>query len=524
MLHTISRVVTPLIKTTQSTFITYFLLLFSRWVRSCLCLLLLAMPLSAHAINSGQTVVSTIITIDGSDYYPVQVSAGESIEARVRGLNPDQNFLVKLYNSANAQQETNISGSKITFRASVSDIYSIAVNASNDEVGAYVLSYLKSQAATENGELASGSTMVKNLDGGYLDSYSFELNVGESCEFRIRSEVPAPSGFNPRFRLYNPAGVEIQGSNESFRGTASISGTYTAAIVDSGNDATGIYYLSYLRAPGAVENGELLSGTTKVKLLDGGYMDSYSLQLNAGDGVEFRIRPDDNANSNFNPRIRLYNPTGSIFVDYDDSFVTTAAMTGNYTVLIGDSQNNATGIYHLSYVRAPGAVGNGDLDVGSSTIKTLDGGYLDSYRAYADIGDQISLAIDEVAPVPSGFNARFHLFDPEGTLLTQFGVSSKSLTASKAGYYTVAVFDSLNNATGDYQLSFDRSCQLPGDVNLDCELTISDALLMEKAILNKQTLSQAQEDSADLYPEGNPDGVIDNSDLLLLNNLLLQKL
>ncbi|RDH86148.1 MAG: hypothetical protein DIZ80_01380 [endosymbiont of Galathealinum brachiosum] len=67
--------------------------------------------------------------------------------------------------------------------------------------------------------------------------------------------------------------------------------------------------------------------------------------------------------------------------------------------------------------------------------------------------------------------------------------------------------DALINVSGTFQV---------GDINVDGELNAPDLLLMQKFILNISTPSVSQSHQADIYPPCSADGLIDASDLFLL--------
>jgi hypothetical protein len=82
-------------------------------------------------------------------------------------------------------------------------------------------------------------------------------------------------------------------------------------------------------------------------------------------------------------------------------------------------------------------------------------------------------------------------------------------------------FESLDFSHAEYGHMLVRTVILiPGDIDGDGSVTISDLLLMEQAIIGTITLSPLQESRADIYPGGG-DGVLDIADLLTLQQMIL---
>lgn len=60
------------------------------------------------------------------------------------------------------------------------------------------------------------------------------------------------------------------------------------------------------------------------------------------------------------------------------------------------------------------------------------------------------------------------------------------------------------------------------DTNGDAVLDIADILLVQRHIQQLETLNATAQQGCDLYPEGAPDGMINVSDLLLLNRAVME--
>jgi hypothetical protein len=143
-----------------------------------------------------------------------------------------------------------------------------------------------------------------------------------------------------------------------------VSNTYTAVIFDCGNTNTGDYLIFAQRtnSPGQAAalpfDGQLQMGT----ITSAAQGNTYVFGGGANDVVNFTIV----GNGGLSPRIRVYDPTGTLIsVGYSGGYTTWGAppcgggsvvelnnvklpSTGTYTAVLGDCQNTKTGTYTLS--------------------------------------------------------------------------------------------------------------------------------------------------------------------------------
>ncbi len=101
------------------------------------------------------------------------------------------------------------------------------------------------------------------------------------------------------------------------------------------------------------------------------------------------------------------------------------------------------------------------------------------------------------------------------------GVDLLGVQASgvNSGAFQILDSQSLDWSTAEYG-SMLVITVIPGDIDGDGSVTVSDLLLMEQAIIGAITLSPLQVSRADIYPGGG-DGVLDIADLLTLQQMTL---
>ena len=258
-------------------------------------------------------------------------------------------------------------------------------------------------------------------------------------------------------------------------------------------------------------NGGSVPGTISVA----GGIDTYTFTATAGDSIQLSIT------GYIGMFMNLYEPNGT-HIGTNNGDVITKSLTqgGTYTLEVSASDSNQTGNYDLYFVKVPGANEYGLLNIGGVVTGTIAPGDLDSYTFVANAGDSIQLSI-------SGDIGMFmNLYAPDGSKAGGPNSSTISKNLTLSGTYTVITRSSTAFETGNYQLTFNRTCSVMGDVApvsaTDCEVNAADLLIMTRIVLGLISPSAHQLINGDLYPPGSPDGVIDIRDLIFLTQMLLQ--
>lgn len=199
-------------------------------------------------------------------------------------------------------------------------------------------------------------------------------------------------------------------------------------------------------------NGGTVSGAIGMA----GGLDSHVFAANAGENVWLRIV--DTGNSDFQPKMTVYGPGGTLIgSDYDSDvgkLEFTIASSGTHTVVVSDAVGTHTGTYTLYHVRVPGANEGGQLINGGAGAGTIDLGDLDSYTFTANAGESIWMRIANTGS--SVFQPKVTLYDPAGARVAS-GYSSQvgdvTYTPLISGVHTVVVSDTVGTHAGDYKLN-----------------------------------------------------------------------
>lgn len=308
-----------------------------------------------------------------------------------------------------------------------------------------------------------GETIRGTIDKGDLDAFTFTASPNVGVQLRV-ADV-AQSSFVPYLAVYDPNGKVVETHYGQDVAVASfvptLAGTYTALVYDysSGFSSTGAYKIYLIQAPGSEEGGELSLTNPIQGAVDVGDLDSYSMTLAAGAGVQLRVVDVNEAA--FVPYLVVYDPNGAVAGQHYGATVAAlafnAATAGKYTVVVYDYSNGyaGSGDYELLYARAPGSAEGGALTVGATVAETIDLGDLDTYTFTATAGDKPRVTVTDLGA--GTFTPRVVVYGPTGTIVANVvhaDVAAPTFTAAVSGTYTVVVYDSSSSfeATGDYSL------------------------------------------------------------------------
>src|SRR5258706_147614 len=175
------------------------------------------------------------------------------------------------------------------------------------------------------------------------------------------------------------------------------------------------------RAQGALTTGLTHTGT----ISPAGDSDTWTFSANAGEPIIIRVGEMTQTN-NFTPRIRLFNPLGTLQASASSSVAAevavTATNTGTFTVIVDDSIGTvATGTYRLTLANPPDAVSispgdeGGPMTNGVMHTGVIDVGDLDLWTFNANAGDNIVVRMGETTS-GSSLTPQLRLYGPNGAL------------------------------------------------------------------------------------------------------------
>jgi RHS repeat-associated protein len=330
------------------------------------------------------------------------------------------------------------------------------------------------------GQVTNGSIAA----AGQTDSYTFSASANDVVDFTV---VTTSGGMNPRLRLYSPTGALLNDQANRYYGacnggsvielntvTLAVSGAYTVLIGDCSDTSTGGYDLYMQRpdnpsGPISLPFGQVQSGTIGSAALD----NTYTFSASANDVVDFTVVT---TNGSMNPRIRLYDPSGNQLADQANRYygacnggsvielnTVTLAVSGAYTVLIGDCSDTSTGTYSIYTQRTNNPTGAASLPLAQVQSGTIGSAALDNtYTFSASANDVVDFT---VVTTSGGMNPRLRLYSPTGALLNDqanryYGacnggsvIELNTVTLAVSGAYTVLIGDCNDSNTGNYTLT-----------------------------------------------------------------------
>lgn len=421
---------------------------------------------SAQALVNGGSVTGSISTAGDADTYSFTALAGEEYQVRATdtggGAFTPQ---IRIFNGGGTLLHSTWGASvaSLSAAASAGGAFTVEIrDLSLTNTGPYKIEFARAPGANEGGPLTNGAAAAGVLDLGDLDSYTFAANAGDGLQLRV-GDV-AITALTPEISLYSPSGVGLNYTwgvdAASISTTALTSGVYTVVVGDRNLTGSGSYALHLVRAPGANEGGALPNGGSLSNTIDVGDLDSYSFV--AGAGEDFQVRAGDLNAGAFTPELSVYSPTGALLAYTWSASVAvisnTAALSGTYTVVVGDRNLSGTGPYDIHFTRRPGANEGGTLPLGGSVSGVIDLGDLDSYTFFASWGQGFQIRAADLGL--SALTPELAVYDPSGQLAHYTWAAATAVVtgaAMETGTYTVVVSDRNGSGTGAYDLHFARA-------------------------------------------------------------------
>jgi uncharacterized protein (TIGR03437 family) len=315
------------------------------------------------------------------------------------------------------------------------------------------------------------------------NSYTFSANANGVVDFTM---VTTSGKLNPKIELYNSAGTQIGIAYNTFAGSCSggpvelntvalpTTGTYTVLIGDCGDTNIGNYalYAQLTNNPAGAAALPFGGQPQTGMIASTAQSNSYTFSANASDVVDFTMVT---TSGTLNPKIRLYNPAGTqIGIAYNtfagscsggpvELNTVTLAMTGTYTVLVGDCGDTVTGNYSIYAQRTNNPTGAASLVFGGQTQTGVISSVAQS-NSYLFSGSANDVIDFTIVTTSGNLNAKIRLYNPAGSQIsiaynTFAGscsggpVELNSVKLPATGTYAMLVGDCGDTNTGNYNLS-----------------------------------------------------------------------
>ena len=328
---------------------------------------------AATAITLGQTATGTISSAAQVDSYTFSANANDAVIVTVASTSGNLSPLIQLYDTnstligtapGSCASVASAEMSPVTLAAT--GVYTVTLSdCSGANTGGYNLYAQLTDNPSGAVSLLLGQTAADTItSAAQSDSYTFSASAGNLVDLTM---AVTTGTMIPRIRLYNPDGSLNSsgqaGGPSSCSGSSvemnvvplSSSGTYTVLLGDCGDTNTGNYLVFAQRTNNP-------SGATPVfwtqtqsgSIGSAAQSATYAFAGAASNVIDLTVTKESGTLS---PRIRLYNPDGTLLINAPTGSCGAASaalsavslvQSGNYTVLVGDCSDTASGDYDLT--------------------------------------------------------------------------------------------------------------------------------------------------------------------------------
>lgn len=465
-----------------------------------LCVLATLCSTAAAQINLpfGQVMTGQLITIGSTEAYTVTGNVGDVIDLTMTTTLGLLIPKIQVYNPGAQLIASNYSGSPIscvgnslelnTLQLPVSGKYTVLVSdCSLLNIGSYSLFAQRTNNPVGALTLPLGTPTTGSI-ASIPDSatYTFSANAGDEFDFTL---LGTSGSLIPKIRIYNPNGSlnssNFSGSPVGCLGTSlelntvqiPTTGTYTVLVGDCLDVDTGNFEIDAQKTDSPAGFPNLPFGQTLIGVIGSeAQSNTYTFTANANDVVDLTMVK---TSGNLIPRIRLYNPDGSLNIsNFSGSPVgcggvsldlTTVALptTGSYTVLISDCNDINLGNYSLFAQRTNNPGGTVvSLPFGQAQTGLIGSvAAASSYTFTGNAHDRIDFAL---VTTNGSLIPKIRLYNTTGLLNSVIysgspvgcsggSVELNTVTLPATGTYTVLVSDCNDSNTGNFAIYAQRT-------------------------------------------------------------------
>lgn len=304
-------------------------------------------------------------------------------------------------------------------------------------------------------------------------TYTFGANAKDVVDFTLAT---TSGSLSPKIRVYNSLGVLI-GSASAFACngftqelntlTLPTSDIYTVLVGDCSDINSGSYdiYMQRLNNPSGAPMF-LLAQTQTGNLASATQSTSYIFSASANDVFDFTVLTTSGSVS---PKLRLYNPTGSLVASASafacngasqEMNAVTLPASGTYTLLVGDCSDTQTGNYIIYGQRTLHPFGPVPLVIGGQTQPGSIAAQTQS-NTFTFSASANSVANFTMVTTSGSLSPKIRVYNPLGALVGSASpfacngstIQLNSVALTLAGTYTVLTGDCSDTLTGNYNLS-----------------------------------------------------------------------
>ncbi|MFZ3265364.1 MAG: chitobiase/beta-hexosaminidase C-terminal domain-containing protein [Terriglobales bacterium] len=440
----------------------------------------------AQSIVFGQVETGTIAAAAQSNSYTFSANANDLIDFTATQTSGTLSPALKLYSSGGKliASAANCSSPVIEMNGVMlpaSDTYTLLLSDCSDtQTGNYALYAQRTNNPSGATNLPFGQTEAGTISlAAQSNTYTFTANANDILDF---TATQTSGTLSPKIRLFNPAGTLLNTAancsspvTEMNGVTLPASGTYTVLLGDCSDTQIGNYEIYAQRTDNPSGAANLVFGQTQAGSISvAAQSNTYTFSADANDVIIFTATQ---ASGTLSPKIRLYNPAGTLLntVANCSSPVIemsgfTLPVSGTYTVLLGDCSDTQTGNYDIYSQRMNNPSGAANLPFGLTQTGSISSvAQSNTYTFSANANDVIIFTATQTSGTLS---PKIRLYNSAGTLLeTAANCSSpviemNGVTLAASGTYTVLLGDCSDTQKGNYALYTQRTNNPAGAIGL----------------------------------------------------------
>jgi hypothetical protein len=335
--------------------------------------------------------------------------------------------------------------------------------------------------------LTAGNTVTGTIgSAAQVDVYTFTATAGDVVDLTM---TRTSGSLAPKIRLYNPMGTLVSTANPGNCNGAntemntvllSDSGTYTVDVSDCSSTNSGSYalYFQFTNSPGGAI-GFSFGGTVAGTIAMAAQSDTYTFNANANDVVDLTMT---RTSGSLAPKIRLYNPTGTLVSSISpgncngasvEMNTVTLPVTGTYTVLVGDCSDAQTGGYEIYAQLTDAPTPCSQLTFGQTVSDTIgSAAQSNTYCFSANLNDEIDFTMTRTS---GGLAPKIRVYseltgEPIGSAnpgnCNGASIELNTLKIPATGMYAVFAGDCSDTQTGNYEVFSQRTNNPTGALSL----------------------------------------------------------
>jgi len=315
-------------------------------------------PLSATALNYGQTVAGSIDSFAKIITYSFSANSNDTITVRSATVTTASGTFspyLELYDPSGTLVAYSVTNSLIS-KATLTGNYCLLVTDSyRDGSGTYSLSIQRVNNPVGATALIFGQTTIGNIDSfSKIIPYTFAANANDKILIPYIKINQASGTFDPYLELYDSSGALVTTrANGRLEFIAPANGNFCLYVTDNYRNGTGTFELSIQRANNPANTIDLSYDTiTEDAINTVTQFKVYKSTAQANDKITF-CSTSKIGTDKFNVNAEIFDSSGvRLAVSFSGGLKYTFTVGGTFYLFISDNLYDGTGTYRFSLVKS----------------------------------------------------------------------------------------------------------------------------------------------------------------------------